>query len=165
MTLLSQHNPHPPPPHHKIFIQGRQQELPCIDSTCCLWLGNGHEVSFRLDILQVFTRVQPRHYKDENMHFWTIYWRIFLDRHQHSHLLCHCVLCSTHLTMVCRSQTPASPCGIVVFKPCQNEYTYTWFDRWAGWSECFSWLADMAEDPSQDGILKPHLQHICDPHW
>ena len=31
------------------------------------------------------------------------------------------------------------------------------------WAECFSWLADMAEDPSSDGILKPHHQHTWDP--
>ena len=94
--------------------------------------------------------------------------RVILDRHCHSHLHCHCVLCSARLTVVCRSHTPPSRYGIVVFKPCQNEYTCTWLGSMSSVIRMFSWLADMvtnmAEDPSRNRILKPHLQHIWDPH-
>ena len=78
---------------------------------------------------------------------------VFSDRQGLSHLHCHCVLCSAHLTVVCRSQTPASPCGIVVFKPRQNEYTYTWLGS-------MSRMFFLAEDPLDSQL---HLQCIWVP--
>ena len=117
-----------------------------VGTTCCIIVSTGF------------------HYEDIRTTICTFGWFIdsrgFLVRHQHSHLHCHCVLCSTRITVVCRSLPPASPNSLSHVT--MNIHTHD-LDRWAVQSECFSWLADMAEDPSRDGILKPHHQHICDP--
>ena len=45
-----------------------------------------------------------------------------------------------------------------------NMHIHDW-DWWAGWSQCFSWLAEMSEDPSPAGIVKPHLPRRFSPDW